>query len=115
MHKTNISNNNNNQNHKFSSSFKFISFKFTISFSFIIICIAYFILAYYKSLSASSLIYNNKQLYSTNSNLNKREDKENNKNMASSSSDETWKNAKSIYEFSANDIDGNKIELSKYK
>lgn len=27
----------------------------------------------------------------------------------------SWKDAKSIYEFSANDIDGNLVELSKYK
>lgn len=31
------------------------------------------------------------------------------------SSDESWKNAKSIYEFKAKDIEGNEIDLSKYK
>lgn len=35
--------------------------------------------------------------------------------MATASNDESWKNAKAIYEFKANDIDGNLIDLSKYK
>ncbi|CAN8003469.1 unnamed protein product [Ixodes pacificus] len=30
-------------------------------------------------------------------------------------SDEDWKNAKSIYEFSALDIDGNKVDFNKYR
>uniref|UniRef100_V5H0F2 Glutathione peroxidase n=2 Tax=Ixodes ricinus TaxID=34613 RepID=V5H0F2_IXORI len=30
-------------------------------------------------------------------------------------SDEGWKNAKSIYEFSALDIDGNKVDFNKYR
>ena len=30
-------------------------------------------------------------------------------------SDESWKNAQSIYEFKATDIDGNLVEMSKYK
>ena len=30
-------------------------------------------------------------------------------------SKDSWKNAKSIYEFKANDIDGNEVSLEKYK
>ena len=29
--------------------------------------------------------------------------------------DENWKHAKTIYEFSAKDIDGKEVDLSKYK
>jgi len=35
--------------------------------------------------------------------------------MASASDGDWWKNAKSIYEFRAKDIDGNEVSLEKYK
>jgi len=35
--------------------------------------------------------------------------------MASASGGDWWKNAKSIYEFGAKDIDGNEVSLEKYK
>lgn len=35
--------------------------------------------------------------------------------MAEASNNEDWKNAKTIYEFTAKDIDGNLIEFNKYK
>jgi len=35
--------------------------------------------------------------------------------MAEGKEKDWWKNAKSIYEFSANDIDGNEVSLEKYK
>uniref|UniRef100_A0A4D5S6G2 Glutathione peroxidase n=1 Tax=Ixodes scapularis TaxID=6945 RepID=A0A4D5S6G2_IXOSC len=35
--------------------------------------------------------------------------------LAEANSDESWKNAKSIYEFRALDIDGNKVDFNKYR
>ncbi|CAN8014312.1 unnamed protein product [Ixodes persulcatus] len=35
--------------------------------------------------------------------------------LAQANSDEGWKNAKSIYEFTALDIDGNKVDFNKYR
>lgn len=34
---------------------------------------------------------------------------------ADNNNDDDWKNAKTIYEFTAKDIDGKEIDLSKYK
>lgn len=51
-------------------------------------------------------------LFSTGNLANKKA--EENNNMAAAS-DESWKNAKTIYEFKAKDIDGKEVDLSKYK
>lgn len=76
--------------------------------SLLILCTAYFVLAFNTNqnsfLATLSNIYTvSKQDIST----------KNEVKMASSSED--WKKATSIYEFSAQDIEGNDVQLSKYK
>lgn len=54
--------------------------------------------------------------FRSNSNLNNNnQEKEDIKMAAADNSDNSWKNAKTIYEFKAKDIDGNQVDLSKYK
>jgi hypothetical protein len=58
--------------------------------------------------STQSLPVNNKQSQD-NVNLDQK------RMAAADSTSDSWKNAKTIYEFSATDIDGNLVDLSKYK
>ena len=73
--------------------------------SLLILCIAYFVvLAFDTSAWPLATILNlSKRGLST----------QQDQNMANSG--ETWKNAQNIYEFQVKDIDGNVVEMSKYK
>jgi hypothetical protein len=58
-----------------------------------------------------------KALFSTSSSiqLNKNTSKEVKKSDEMAEGGDNWKNAQSIYEFKASDINGNIVDLSKYK
>ena len=91
-----------------SSSFlknKFFNLK-TFLASILVLSFAYLIVVFNKSITSS---IEGKLFFSTNSAHNKQPDSE----MAEGGDD--WKNAKSIYEFKAPDINGNMVELEKYK
>jgi hypothetical protein len=76
----------------------FYNIKTILTISFIALLIAYLILVIYPTVGSLNLFASE---YSTK------------KNMATSG--DSWKNAKSIYEFQAKDIDGNLVEMSRYK
>ncbi len=81
----------------------FFSLKF-LFMSFFVLCNAYFVLALFpqtKSLSALTSFLGISNLST--------------ENMASADADESWKTATNIYGFTAKSIDGDNVELSKYK
>lgn len=85
-------------------------FKLIIFSSIFILSLAYLIIVFNSSSSTSTLLKSS--LFSTTSFL--FSPKETSKQDMAAESVE-WKNAKTIYEFSALDIEGNNIDLSKYK
>ena len=69
--------------------------------SLIVICTAYLFLVIYPTANLKTIL----------SDLFKRELS----TKMATASGESWKNAKTVYEFQAKDIDGNLVDLSKYK
>ena len=80
------------------SSF-FYNIKTITTISFISLLIAYFISVIYPTVDSLNLF--SAATYSTRTNM--------------ATSGDSWKDAKSIYEFQAKDIDGNLVEMSRYK
>ena len=92
-----------------------LNFKYLVA-SILVLSFAYFILVLNPSTSKLTA-----QIFSTQTNTNdlsqkpdKNTDKMAESNAASDNSD-NWKNAQSIYEFTAPDIEGKMVEMSKYK
>jgi hypothetical protein len=90
----------------------FFTFKSFLA-SIIVLSFAYLILVFNSSTSSSL----EKALFSTSSSiqLNKNTPKEVKNSDEMAEGGDNWKNAHSIYEFKAPDIDGNIVDLSKYK
>ena len=104
-----MQNSNNKDNKKASSqlSHKILNFKFLSSI--IVLSIAYLLFLVFNSSISSNLIF--PFTYFSTSSIVQSNPTDN--NMAAA--DENWKHAKTIYEFSAKDIDGKEVDLSKYK
>ncbi len=79
------------------------SFKFLFT-SFFVLCNAYFVLAFFPQTNTLSFLNN---LFGI-SNFHTSK-------MASADSDQSWNTATNIYGFTAKSIDGDNVELSKYK
>ena len=90
-----IKNNNTNKERKNS---KFSFFLLPI----LVLCVAFFL--FYTDPSAYVFYFRSKN---NNQNIEK--------NEMAAASDNSWKEAKTIYEFKANNIDGELVDLSKYK
>ena len=107
-----MQNNNNNKDNKKASSqlsHKILNFKFLSSI--IVLSIAYLLfLVFNSSFSISSNLILPFTYFSTSSIV---QNNPTDNNMAAA--DDNWKHAKTIYEFSAKDIDGKEVDLSKYK
>jgi hypothetical protein len=80
----------------------------TIS-SLIVLSIGYLLFLVFNSSSISSNLVFPFTYFSTSSVV------QNNPSDKMAAADENWKHAKTIYEFSAKDIDGKDVDLSKYK
>ena len=76
----------------------FYNIKTILTISFIALLIAYLILVIYPTASSFNIFSSE---YST--------------SVKMATSDDSWKTAQSIYDFQAKDIDGNVVEMSRYK
>jgi hypothetical protein len=90
------------------------SFKKIIFFSAIVLLLAFTILALKPSLITKSYLFQLSNIHTSFKN-NNQEDLLKNTQKTMATAIDSWKNAKSIYEFEAKDIEGNVIDLSKYK
>jgi hypothetical protein len=103
MKNSNYTHNRDNKIASSQLSHKFLNYKIILSI--IAFCIAYILFLVFNSSSISSNLIFPFTYFSTSSIVTNK--------MAAA--DENWKHAKTIYEFSAKGIDGNEVDLSKYK
>ena len=91
------------------------SFKNILISSFVL-CTAYFSFLVFNSSSGTKFLFDS---FEKNQNIQKKTfssgDISSDQDKMASASDESWKAAANIYEFSAKDIDGNNVSLEKYK